>query len=134
MMTSADLIELSGGIIATAGTFVALLKAGFCAREMPVWLRSWLFVAWALLGARLLSRDNAGVDPNAWWVAAIYLHTALVMSLAAIWAIVVTIGPGGDRCPTRPAIIPNVRERRWWIIGGVFVFLAAVVAVLTLWW
>lgn len=133
-MTSADLIEFAGGVVTVTGVTVALMKGGFCAREMPIWLRVWLFVAWALLGSRLLTRENQPVPTDEYWVAVVYLHTALVMFLAASWAVAVTIGPGGDRCPSRRHHVPNLRQRRWHVVGGLIALVAVIAVVLWLFW
>jgi uncharacterized membrane protein len=96
--SSADWIEFSGGVMMVGGVVGFMFSTFFCVKYLPIVIRGWFLLAIALLGARLLTRENNILPLDQYWVAAIHVHLALVVVATAIWFAYRALRKGGDRC------------------------------------
>lgn len=96
--SSADWIEFAGGVMMVCGVIASVFSTFFCVRYLSMGLRGWLLLAIAVMGTRLLTRDNEALALDEYWVAAIYVHLAFVMAIVAAYCMWRAMRKDGDRC------------------------------------
>jgi hypothetical protein len=75
-----------------------VVSTSFCTRPAPAVIRRLLMLGIGVIGARLLTRDNASLDIDAWFVVGLWAFLAVIESISAGFAVYSILPPNSDTC------------------------------------
>lgn len=93
-----DVLTLAGGLLMVSAIVEFVISLAFCTRPAPDWTRRARGLAIAAAGARLLTRDNASLEFDAWFVTGIWLYFAVTQTIVAGYTVAAIVGPDSDYC------------------------------------
>jgi hypothetical protein len=97
-LTAFDILTLAGGLLMVSAIVEFVISIAFCTRPAPDWSRRARGLAIAVAGARLLTRDNASLEFDAWFVTGIWLYFAITQTIIAGYTVAAIVGPDSDYC------------------------------------
>ena len=98
LFTAPAVLSIAGGILLVAAIIEFIFSVAFCTRPAPAWVRQARTLGLGLAGARLLTRDNASIDIDAWFVTGLWLYLAITQAIVAGYTVTAVLPPKSDFC------------------------------------